>query len=81
MNFGIHLGSELVRRLDAAARESGKIRNALVREAVGEWLERRRTKTWPVSVTNFRGTRPLARFEDSRQELRRPKPPFHALSA
>ena len=34
--------------------ESGKTRNALIREAVGEWLGRHRPAKWPAEVTNFR---------------------------
>jgi predicted transcriptional regulator len=81
MNFSVHLSNDLVERLDLAAKESGKTRNALVREAVGQWLERRRASKWPSAIMNFRGIAGIARFEESRKELKTPKPPFSALSA
>jgi metal-responsive CopG/Arc/MetJ family transcriptional regulator len=81
MNFSIHLRDELVERLAQAAKESGKTRNALIGEAIGEWLDRRRTSKWPQSVMNFRGIRGIARFEESRKELKPPGTPFGALSA
>lgn len=80
MSFSVHLSNELVERLDQAARESGKTRNALVREAVGEWLDRRASK-WPASVMSFRGVRGITRFEENRKELRPPRTPLSALSA
>ncbi len=46
MNFSVHLSDDLVERLNQTARESGKTRNALIREAVGEWLGRRRAAKW-----------------------------------
>jgi hypothetical protein len=81
MNFSIHLSNDLVERLDQIARESGKTRNALIREAVGELLDRRRVSKWPISVMNFRGIPGMIRFEESRKELKPPRPPFSALSA
>ena len=40
MNFSLHLNDDLVRRLNATAQAMGKSRNALIREAVEEWLPR-----------------------------------------
>ncbi len=57
MNFSVHLNDELVERLNQTARESGRTRNALIREAVGEWLNRRRPAKWPTEVMHFQGIR------------------------
>jgi metal-responsive CopG/Arc/MetJ family transcriptional regulator len=81
MNFSVHLGDELVERINQAARENGKTRNALIREAVAEWLARRATRTWPAEVMKFRGIASLKRFEENRKELGPPRSPFDALSA
>ena len=81
MNFSVHLSDDLIERLNRTARESGKKRNALIREAVAEWLERRRPGRWPAEVTNFRGLRSLKRFEENRKQLKPPRSPFDALSA
>jgi predicted DNA-binding protein len=81
MNFSIHLSNEMVERLDRAASETGKTRNALVREAVAEWFDRRRMSKWPLSVVSFKGLQGVTRFEESRKELKPPRTPFGALSA
>ncbi len=81
MNFSVHLNEELVRRLNEAAKESGKTRNALIREAVAEWLGHRRPGRWPAEVMNFCGIRGLKRFEQTRKNLKPPRPPFDAVSA
>ncbi len=81
MNFSVHLSDELVERLNQAARESGKTRNALIREALGEWLGRHRPGKWPVEVMNFRGIRGIKRFEEDRKKLKPPRSPFDAVPA
>jgi metal-responsive CopG/Arc/MetJ family transcriptional regulator len=81
MNFSVHLNDQMVERLNQAARERGKTRNALIREAVGEWFDRRRPTKWPAEVMNFRGIRGIKRFEENRKNLRPPRPPFDAVSA
>jgi metal-responsive CopG/Arc/MetJ family transcriptional regulator len=64
VTFSIHLNDELVDQLSRAAKEAGKARNALVGEAVKEWLGRRRRRTWPAVVMSFRGVRRSIRFEE-----------------
>jgi Arc/MetJ-type ribon-helix-helix transcriptional regulator len=81
MNFSVHLTSEMVRRLDERARDSGKKRNALIREAIAEWLDRTRVAKWPPIITEFRGIRGLRRFEAERKHLKPPREPFDAFSA
>jgi metal-responsive CopG/Arc/MetJ family transcriptional regulator len=81
MNFSVHLNDELVERLNQTAKESGRARNALIREAVAEWLGRRRSGKWPAEVMNFRGIRRMKRFEEDRKTLKPPRAPFDAISA
>jgi len=81
MNFSVHLNDELVERLNQTARESGRARNALIREAIAEWLGRRQPSKWPAEVMNFRGIKGLKRFEDNRKQLKPPRAPFDAVSA
>ena len=76
MNFSVHMSDELVERLNQTARESGR-----TREAVAEWLGRRRPARWPVEVTNFRGIRGIKRFEENRKNLKPPRSPFDAFPA
>jgi hypothetical protein len=80
VNFSIHLSDDLVERLNQTAKESGRPRNALIREAISEWLNRRRPAKWPQEIVNFRGIRGTRRFEADRKNLNEPRDPFDALS-
>ena len=81
MNFSVHLNDELVERLNQAARESGKTRNALIHEAVAERFGRRWPAKWPAEVLNFRGIPRITRFEENRKKLRLPRSPLDAVCA
>lgn len=81
MNFSVRLNDELVERLNRTAKEGGKTRNALIREAVAQWLGRRQPAKWPAVVMNFRGIRGIKRFEEEREKLKPPRSPFDAVSA
>lgn len=81
MNFSVYLDDEMVERLNCAARESRRTRNAVVREAVAEWLGRWKPSRWPAEILKFHGSRGIARFEDGRKALKPPREPFDAVSA
>jgi Arc/MetJ-type ribon-helix-helix transcriptional regulator len=81
MNFSVHLNDEMVRRLNRTAKESGRTRNALIREAVADWLAKQRPAQWPAEVASFRGVGKFKRFEDAREELEPPRAPFDAISS
>jgi predicted transcriptional regulator len=81
MNFSVHLDEPLAQRLNRAVKKSGKPRNALIREALTQWLEQHRAREWPATVRNFRGLKNAGRFEHGRKTLKPPRDPFDALSA
>lgn len=72
MNFNVYLDDDTTRALDAAARREGRARNALIREAVSDWLERHSASRWPASVLSHRGMPSAPRFEALRAELPAP---------
>lgn len=73
MNFSIHIDDPLARTLDALARQSGKTRNALIREALRVFVARFGKTQWPTQVKALAGADPaLVPFEDSRRELTTP---------
>jgi hypothetical protein len=76
MTFSIYLDDKLTKRLNRVAIESGKARNALIREALEEWLARSRPKKWPEAVLTFKGIRGVPRFEETRKTLNPPREPF-----
>ena len=67
VRFNVDLEDDTARRLDAIAEASGESRNAVVRRAVAEWLERRRAG-WPAVVLEYRGDASLRAFESYRDE-------------
>ena len=81
MNFSLHLSDDLVHRLNTMAQVTGKSRNALIREAIEEWLARRKCCEWPEEVLSFQGIPKMVPFEHTRAELLPPKEPFDAVSA
>jgi ribbon-helix-helix CopG family protein len=72
MNFNIYLDDETGKQLNHAADETGESRNALIRRAVSEWLDRRGAARWPYEVTHFNGLPGATRFEDTRDKLKAP---------
>ncbi len=81
MTLSIYLDKESLDQFNRIARETGKTRNALIREALGEWLARRRRSQWPPEVLNFKGIKGMARFEENRKLLKPPREPFDELPA
>jgi hypothetical protein len=81
MNFSLHLSDDLVRHLSAMAKATGQSRNALIRQAVEEWLERQTRRQWPEEVSGFSGFPEVVPFEQARAELLPPEEPFDAVSA
>lgn len=69
MNFNIYLDDETGKRLSHAAKKSKDSRNAIVREAVSEWLSRHGKPQWPDEVLAFKGMANIPLFEASRHKL------------
>jgi len=80
MNLSIHLSDTLAERLQRIAQETGRSRNALIREAVESWLASREQRRWPQEVLDFEGVPDAVPFEQSRVDLLPPHEPFDALS-
>ena len=72
MNFTIYLDDETGQLLNKVAKKSGNSRNALVRQAVSEWLKRQGKPHWPEEVLAFKGMADMPLFEASRDRLRPP---------
>lgn len=72
MNFNIYLDDETGQQLNKVAEKAGESRNALVRQAVSEWLKRHGKPQWPEEVLAFKGMADMPPFEASRDRLRLP---------
>jgi len=55
MNFNIYLDDQTGQQLNHVAKQEGESRNALVRQAVSEWLNRHGKSQWPDEVLAFKG--------------------------
>lgn len=78
MNINIYLQDQLLAEVDRLARETGRSRSALIREAIEAWLARRSGKEgWPASVRDWKGVPDFPPFETARREsAARPEDPF-----
>ena len=73
MNINIYIEDSLGNYPNQYAKQTGKSRNALIREAVKEWIVHHGMKQWPVSVLKFSGVKEIPAFESYRDELLPPK--------
>ena len=72
MHFNIYLDDETGQQLNDAAQKAGESRNALIRRAVAEWLERHGRPQWPDEVLSFKGMADMTPFEAGRDKLKPP---------
>jgi predicted transcriptional regulator len=72
MHFNIYLDDETGKQLNAVAKQSGQTRNALIREAIKEWLARHARPQWPEAVMAFEGVPDMPPFEAGRKQLKPP---------
>lgn len=72
MNFNIYLDDETGQQLNQVAQQAGESRNALVRQAVSDWLNRHGKPQWPEEVLAFKGMADAPLFEASRGRLKPP---------
>ena len=72
MNFNIYLDDETGQQLNKVAEKSGESRNALVRQAVSEWLKSRGKPQWPAEVLASKGMADMPLFEAGRDRLKPP---------
>lgn len=72
MHFNVYFDDVTGQRLTAAALQAGETRNALIRQAVSEWLMRHAQPQWPDSVMDFQGLPDMPPFEAGRERLKPP---------
>lgn len=72
VNINLYVDEATGQLLTRLAAERGETRNALVRRAVAEWLERHERPQWPEAVLDFKGTADMPLFEASRDKLMPP---------
>lgn len=69
MHFNVYIDDQTGQQLTQVAQQSGQTRNALIRSAVQDWLERRNKPQWPDVVIGFTGMADMPPFEADRDRL------------
>lgn len=69
MNFNLYLEDSIGIELTRLADETGRSRNALIREAIADWLKRAGHRGWPDIVEQFEGDGGAPVFESYRSDL------------
>ena len=69
MSFHVYVEPELEHQLEALCKRTGKKRNAVVREALREYVTRQSERPWPKAVFQFKPDPNLVRFETTRTDL------------
>jgi hypothetical protein len=69
MNINIYLEDTVAKTLGQCAKRSGSSRNAIIREAIKEWIQHHEVKKWPASILKFNGMQAFPSFESYRDNL------------
>ena len=72
MNFNLYLDDKTGLQLNQLAKRSGESRNALIRQALSDWLNKHDKPHWPDEVLAFQGMAGMPRFEAGRARLKQP---------
>jgi predicted transcriptional regulator len=79
VNFNVYVDDETAKRIAVLAKQRRTTRNAIVREALEDWLARSGRRTWSKRVMSFEGRGDFPGFEAHRKELSdAPSDPFAA---
>lgn len=69
MHFNIYLDDHTGQVLTNLAKKKGETRNALVREAIADWIKRSKHEKWPQLILDHQGFKDFSAFELHRNEL------------
>jgi hypothetical protein len=69
MHFSIYLDDQTGQRLKKLARQFRTSRNAVIRQALQEWVARQGRRQWPPEFLQFQGEPEMPAFESYRSEL------------
>ncbi|CAN5224324.1 ribbon-helix-helix domain-containing protein [soil metagenome] len=73
MHFNIYIDDETGLQLNHLVKNSHRSRNALIREAIEQWLQQKLKPQWPNEVLQFKGVKDYPPFESHRDQLLPPK--------
>jgi len=70
MYFNIHLDDEIGHQIIMMAQNLKQSNEALIGEAITQWLQYQNKNKWPKEVMNFTGIKDFPRFESYRSEFK-----------
>lgn len=70
MHFNLYLDDATAEKLKQATENSTDSRNAIIRKAINQWLDKTQKHAWPKEILDFTGTNDIAPFESHRVELK-----------
>lgn len=73
MHFNIYIDNQIGAQLTQIAKRSDKSRNAIIREAINEWVQHHLKPEWPEEILNFKGVKDFPPLESYRNHLIPPK--------
>lgn len=69
MNLNVYLEDSLSKSLNICAKKMNKSKNAIIREALKEWIMHHQNQQWGNSILNFQGVKDAIPFESFRDDL------------
>lgn len=76
MNFNIYIDAKMGDDIVSLSSLLDKSKNAIIREALADWITKHHLKKWPQRIQQFTGIEDFTGFEESRSELTEPKDNF-----
>lgn len=77
MNLSVYLTEKIINRISTIAQKQNISKNAIVKEAIEEWLDHHHTCTgWPENFFDFKEVKEAPDFSSYRSELSSPKEPI-----
>lgn len=73
MHFNVYIDDKMGSDLKQVLKKRGGTRNAVIREAIEEWIIHHAKSEWPLEVSSFTGISDSPPFEQYRKELKPPK--------
>ncbi|NRB11319.1 MAG: hypothetical protein HRU35_06905 [Rickettsiaceae bacterium] len=69
MNMNIYLEDQLAKKLVTFAEKLHRKKNAIVREAIKDWIDKHSRQKWPDSVLQFKGIEDFPDIEELRKDV------------
>lgn len=69
MNINIYLENDLAKSLNKFVKSLGHSRNAIIREAIRDWVLQHEVKKWSHAIMTHKGIKTATPFESHRSDL------------